>query len=175
MERSKGAAKLLQVTVCIEDDPTNYPPDAPYKYWLETEDNNGGKKKGNALSFKNEVDGKKYNGYDITFDLDDRTGKGFKFMDAKKLPGGGADPDCAPMWVKEVENFVEPCPHRQFWDQFYTVSVSGNNTKLHVRNENDCVQKFKFALMFSRNPRQAPFEIMYDPDGTNGNGQKPSA
>lgn len=169
----KGEPKKLDVTVHIKDDPTKLPPEPPYDFSLEYDDGKGGKKKGNDIFFHNEIDGKKYDGFDVTFEIDDHTGKGFKFMDDATTASGDPDPDCAPMWVKTVNNFGESCPSRQFWDQFKTVKVSGSNSKLHVRNENDYKQEFKFALLFSRNPQQGPCEIMYDPDGTNGNGQKP--
>lgn len=165
-------SKKVDVKVHIQDDPTKYPPEPPYKFWLETDDAKVGTKKGKELTFNNE---EKYDGFDITFEIDDHTGKGFKFMDDAKKPDGDPDPNCVPMWVKTVEDFGDSCPNREFWDQFETVSVTGDNKKLLVRNKNDCVQKFKFALMFSRTPQKGPCEIMYDPDGTNQNGQKPFA
>lgn len=163
-------SKKCDVKVHIKDDPTKYPPEPPYEFWLDTDDSRVGKKKCNELKFDNAG---KYDGFDLTFEIVDHTGEGFKFMDAGKLGNGAPDPDLAPMWVKKVNDFGESCPDREFWEQFETVKVFGGNTKLHVHNKNDVEQKFKFALMFSRTPQQSPYQIMYDPDGTNQNGGKP--
>ncbi len=165
-------SKKVDIKVHIADDPTNYPPEPPYEYWLETDDSNIGKKKGKALIFNNEQNGRKYDGFDIIFEIVDHTRKDFKFMDIGALPNGDPDPNCAPMWVRTVKDFGDTCPDHQFWDQFTSMKVYAGNKKLHVRNMNDCKQLFKFALMFSRNPSQGPCEIMYDPDGTNQNGAK---
>lgn len=170
--QTMGKPKPVRVKVCIKDDPTKYPPEAPYDFWLETDDSSVGKKKGNALTFKNDQDDQNYDGFDIVFELDNKADKKLKFMDIGTTPDGKPDPNCAPMWVKTVSDFDEPCPDHQFWDQFWAVEVTANNTKLRVRNENKCKQKFKFAFLFSRNPSKGPCEVMYDPDGTNQNGPK---
>ncbi len=167
-------AKPVAIKVHIEDDPTQYPPKSPYKFWLGTDDSKIGSKKGHKLIFSNVDGAKNYDGFDIVFEIQDDTKprQGFKFMDNKQLADGSPDPDCAPMWVKTINDFSEDCPDKQFWEQFYTDKVTANNTKLHVRNVNSSVQKFKFALMFSRTPDNGPCEAMYDPDGTNQNGPK---
>ena len=158
----------IRDSVYIEDDPTVNP---PYKYWLDTDDNKVGKKKGHDLTFDN--DGK-YDGFDLTFEVDDATGNDFKFMDIGTLPNGDPDPDLAPMWVKKVAQLGgTDCPDREFWHQFRATKVYGNNKKLDVRNDNSDVHFFKFAFMFSRTPNKGPYEIMYDPGGTNLNGTKP--
>jgi hypothetical protein len=166
-----GNPKQVAITVHIKDDPTKYPPEPPYEFWLDTDDNKVGKKKGHDLTFDN--DGK-YDGFDITFEIDDHTGKGFKFMDIGEDANGDPDPNLAPMWVKTVPQLGgKDCPDHEFWHQFRATKVFGNNKKLSVRNENNDEHFFKFAFMFSRTPDKGPYEIMYDPGGTNMNGTKP--
>jgi hypothetical protein len=167
-----GDSKKVKIEVHIDDDATQYPPKQPYKFWLETDDNKVGKKKGHDLTFDN--DGK-YDGFDITFEIVDHTKKDFKFMDIGEDANGHPNPDLAPMWVKTVAQLGgSDCPDREFWDQFRATEVFGNNKKLSVRNENIDKNYFKFAFMFSRTPDTGPYEIMYDPGGTNMNGTKPS-
>jgi hypothetical protein len=79
--------------------------------------------------------------------------------------------DKDPMWVKRIQNRGESCPDKNdHWPIFSTTAVQDNNTVLVVHNKNNTKQLFKFALMFSRTPHQAPYEIMYDPIGSNQNG-----
>ncbi|HEY4071331.1 MAG TPA: hypothetical protein VGM04_07230 [Sphingomicrobium sp.] len=162
-----GNAKPVTITVHIEDDSTIYPPDPPYKFWLDPNYSKVGKKKTQNLTFNNE---NTFDGFDLTFVIDDDTKKDFKFMDIGTLANGDPDPDVAPMWVKTVPNLGgQDCPDREFWDQFKAVKVYGNNKKLDVRNENKDKQCFKFALRFSTT--KGP--VMYDPGGTNLNGTHP--
>jgi hypothetical protein len=165
-----GNAKKVDVEVHIIRDSTKPPSEPPYDFWLSTKDSKVGKGKGNDLTFNNE---NKYDGFEIRFQLVDETGEDFLFMDDARDAHGNPDPDLAPMWVKTVSDFKESCPDHEFWGEFETTKVTGNNTVLEVRNWNKHEQKFKFALMFSRTPHQAPYEIMYDPDGTNQNGAHP--
>lgn len=166
-----GDPKKLDIKVHIEDDPTKPPPEPPYDFWLDTDDNKVGSKKGHDLTFDNAG---KYDGFDITFEIDDHTGKDFKFMDIGKDANGDPDPHLAPMWVKTVQQLGgTDCPNHQFWDQFEATKVFANNKKLSVRNKNIDKNTFKFAFMFSRTPETSPYEIMYDPGGTNLNGTKP--
>lgn len=162
-------AKPVTVKVHIEDNPIQFPPE-PYKFWLGTDDSKIGKKKGKELTFENEG----HDGFEITFEIEDDTSprQGFKFMDDVKGPDGKSDPNHTPMWVKTVEDFDESCPNHELWDQFETVSVTGNNTKLQIRNWNFDEKKFKFAFMFSRTPHEGSYQIMYDPDGNNQNGPR---
>jgi hypothetical protein len=167
-----GKPKAVDIWVHIENDLTQYPPNQ-YKFWLETDDNKIGKKKGDNLAFNN--DGL-YDGFDLTFKIKDKTGKGFRFMDDGKLSNGEPDPDLTPMWVKMVKEIKDgDCPDREFWPVFRTTGVSANNKELYVHNENpvDEPQLFKFALLFSTNPHRVPCEIMYDPGGDNQDGAKP--
>ena len=162
-----GFPKKVDVDVHIIDEPKNNP---PYDFYLSTNDNKVGKPEGDTLTFENEG---KYDGFDVRFHVVDHTGKDFLFMEGAWDASGNEDPTIAPMWVKPVGDLKDPCPDHEFWDEFKTTKVSPNNKTLHVRNLNTTKQLFKFAFMFSRNPRHRPYEIMYDPGGENGNGPRP--
>lgn len=162
-----GNPKKVKVEVHIVRDGSK---DPPYDFWLDTKDHKVGKSKGDKLTFDNEG---KYDGFDLDFELVDETGEGFLFMDQGYDANGKQDPNLSPMWVKKVASLSDPCPDHEFWDQFETTEVSKDNDTLHVHNKNEHKQLFKFALMFSRTPHQAPYEIMYDPGGDNENGPKP--
>jgi hypothetical protein len=160
-------AKKVSVEVHIVKDSTKPSPEDPYSYWMETKDNKvGGGKRGSKLTFNSEY---KYKGFDIDFELVDETGEGFLFMDIGKLPNKDPDPDLAPMWVKAIVPPDNSCPNREFWPEFTATKVQQGNTTLKVHNANSYVQEFKFAFMFSRTPHQGPYEIMWDPGGTNQN------
>ena len=49
-------AKPVKVIVHIQKDLTKYPPES-YKFWLETDDDKVGEKKGKKLRFENEENG----------------------------------------------------------------------------------------------------------------------
>jgi hypothetical protein len=116
---------------------------------------------GDELTFDN----KGRPGFDIKFKVVDDTGDGYLFMDF--------DPpnDKDPMWVKKIQDRGESCPVKgDHWPIFSTTELQDSNTVLLVHNKNNSKQLFKFALMFSKTPHQAPYEIMYDPIGSNQNG-----
>lgn len=166
-----GSPKTVDIDVHIIDDSSKSP---PFNFWMDPHDSKVGKSKGENLRFENEG---KYDGFDLRFKVvdDTKAKEDFRFMDVGTLANGDPDPDLAPMWVRMADSLgpTEPCPDHEFWDQFETTSVSQNNKMLHVHNKNDDVQKFKFALLFSKNPSQSPCEIMYDPGGDNMDGTKP--
>lgn len=166
-----GFRKPVDIDVHIIDKPGNNP---PFDFVMETDDEEVGANPQRSLIFAN---GGRWDGFLLRFHLHDdtRPNQGFRFMDAGELGDGEPDPDLTPMWVKTVNDFDEPCPHRQFWPAFATFAVKGDNRRLIVINKNPTgnTQKFKFAFLFSRQPSVPGHQLMYDPNGTNTNGPKP--
>lgn len=110
------------------------------------------------ISFNNDGNA----GYEITFDLQDNTGKGYVFFQRPQNPS----PDDA-LSVKLCSK-TGHCPGPgQSWDEFKPTSVQG--TQLVVENANSYPQYFGFAFYFSL-PNENSSSLKYDPIGDNRNG-----
>lgn len=113
----------------------------------------------NKLTFKNQGGSP---GFLVNFNLSDPSNTGCKFVHQKEDA----------MWVRIIDpQTPDPCPRcAMHWDQFKAQSVNTNDTQLVVRNLNEYVQDFAFSLRFTKPGVADP--ILYDPIGSNQNGQE---
>lgn len=117
------------------------------------------------LAFNNWENGKYSDGFEVTFELDDKTGKGYRFF--------LRDSQNADLNDAISVRIVGPtgyCPKRgQRWPDFKPIAISTDRKKLTVDNPNKHLQYFGFALHFSL-PHQTEPSLTYDPVGDNQNG-----
>ncbi len=126
------------------------------------------KKKGGpenaVITFNNWQDDKFSDGFEVTFDLVDETGKGYGFFQKPKNPS----PNDA-MSVRAI-GLSGHCPSPgDTWDGFTPSSVTQCRQHLSVDNPNNHLQYFGFALHFSLEGEHAA-SLTYDPIGDNQNG-----
>lgn len=116
-----------------------------------------------VLTFNNKHGGDYHNGFEVTFELVDRTGKGYGFFFADP---NKPDPNDA-IWVAKIVN-SDPCPPEgSKWGGFKPRSV--DRDVLVVDNKNDRLQYFGFALLLSLED-ETDWSVKLDPVGNNMNG-----
>lgn len=117
------------------------------------------------LTFNNWQNGKYSDGFEVTFELEDHTGKGYLFF--LKDP---QNPDLNDAISVRIVGPTGYCPKRgQRWPGFVPIAMSNDRKKLTVDNPNKHLQYFGFALHFSL-PHQTQPSLTYDPVGDNQNG-----
>jgi hypothetical protein len=115
-----------------------------------------------TITFSNYNDGEYHDGFEITFDFVDQTGKGYGYFFDEDNP----DPDDA-IWVKKIDG-KDPCPpQKSKWGGFKPTSVTRNS--LVVDNSNSHLQYFGFALLLSFE-EDTEWRLKLDPVGNNMNG-----
>ena len=108
---------------------------------------------GETITFTNDINN---DGIDVEFTIKDNTKRGYLFA-----------PD--PVRAKKLTE-KNHCPNSsQKWSDFEATSVNGDT--LVVRNKNDYLQYFGFALFVTMTGLSKP--IPYDPIGNNQNGGFP--
>lgn len=151
----------VTVTVTIENDTP------PGRFDLSSPDIKT-KKMGNGdamLTFNNWENGKYSDGFEVTFELEDKTGKGYRFF-----VGDPHNPDLNDAISVRIVGPTGYCPKRgQRWPDFKPIAISADGLKLTVDNPNKHLQYFGFALHFSL-PHQTDPSLTYDPVGDNQNG-----
>lgn len=117
-----------------------------------------------VLTFNNNAGGQYSAGFDVTFEVEDRTdrgGYGFFLRDPQN-----PDPN-DPISVRIIGP-TGHCPRRgQAWSGFTPVEASRGS--LRISNPNDHLQYFGFALYFSREGQTKP-SLIFDPIGDDRNG-----
>ncbi|HET6536242.1 MAG TPA: hypothetical protein VFG41_08670 [Sphingomicrobium sp.] len=116
-----------------------------------------------TLKFSNYQGGEFHQGFEVTFDFVDNTGKGYGFFfEDRSRP----DPDDA-IWVKKIDSTDICPPDGSKWGGFKPQSVTRD--KLIVDNKNDRLQYFGFALLLSLED-ETSWSLKLDPVGNNMNG-----
>lgn len=151
------------VTVTINDDsPTTFDlssTDLPIKKVKH----NG--KDEHILEFDNNQGGVHEDGFEVSFEIDDRTKKGYGFfVDDPEDPG----PHNA-VSAKVVDGNGHCPPQGSKWATFTPTDVNKKRQTLVVTNKNDQLQYFGFALHFSLDGETSA-TLNCDPIGDNKNG-----
>ena len=110
-------------------------------------------------------DGSYHDGFTITVDLTDKTGKGYGFFQDLN------DPHPSDAVSTKCVGANGHCPRRgQQWDGFVPSSVSPDRQTLVIDHPNSYLQYFGFALHFSLRGEKKP-SLNFDPIGNDQNGQ----
>jgi hypothetical protein len=116
------------------------------------------------VSFNNWQDGEYSDGFTVTFELVDTTGKQYGFHQDPKKP---CPHDALSV---RAEGASGHCPEDgECWAGFTPICVDKPRKKLTVENPNNHLQYFGFALHFSRDG-EAKHSLTFDPIGDNQNG-----
>lgn len=130
--------------------------------------NKGSSGNDDEIVFNNNQGGSYGDGFEISFKIQDETGKGYGFFQKPN----NANPDDAISVKTNSQN--GHCPSKgQKWDGFVPTEVSQDRQTLTVENPNDYKQYFGFAFYFSQHSDPNP-TLIYDPGGDNQNGQPPT-
>jgi hypothetical protein len=111
------------------------------------------------LTFNNSKNGG--DGFDVTFTIEDKTGKGYKFFQDP------LNPSLDDAMSAKVVGSSGHCPKRnQKWPGFSPTGISDDQLCLVVSNPNKYLQYFGFAFYFSLDGDSEP-RLKYDPIGNN--------
>lgn len=117
------------------------------------------------LTFNNWENGHYSDGFEVVFELEDKTQKGYGFF--IRDPQNPDFNDALSVTTVGPSGY---CPKMgQRWAGFTPMGVSRDRQTLTVDNPNDHLQYFGFALHFSL-PHQTKPSLTYDPIGDNQNG-----